>query len=305
MTGFVRSQYVNVGATASAAILAFGLVTVPAEGHDSVNVRIEFAAVQLQSAVADQISAVVNYAPYAGAETPELQVTKAAATAGDALSISLSTVGRNLLLFVGTVLLPIWWVGFPITYPLYKLVWDIQNPGIYNPPPFDFLGWGIAPYSVLDNLANLLFPQAAPTPTVAAQRSASSAVPESNVEESAGGTVQPPVTQPVTSAASADKGGPPIGRQRGSVQRGRTGAAVAASAIATATPTVATPAADSTTSALDELVTPAAPGLISDAPSTGRSLRTTRANKNTANTDATVVGASDVPPASVARQRRQ
>ena len=280
MTGFVRSQYVNVGATASAAILAFGLVTVPAERHDSVNVRIEFAAVQLQSAVADQISAVVNFAPYAAAETPELQVTKAAATAGDALSSAFSTVGRNLLLFVGTVLLPIWWVGLPITYPLYNFVYQSQNPGVYQQPIFNILGWLIAPFGVMTNLANSLFPQATPLPAAASPRAGASAA------------MAPPTIQ--------------TARQRGTAQRGRSSAEVAASAIDMAAQTLTRPAVASAASVSDASSTSGASELTSDEPPSGRrTSRTSRANENTAKTDAGVAGAHDLPAASVARHRPQ
>lgn len=280
MTGFVRSQYVNVGATASAAIFAFGLVTVPAEGHDSVNVRIEFAAVQLQSAVADQISAVVNYAPYAAAETPELQVTKAAATAGDALSSAFSTVGRDLLLFVGTVLLPIWWVGLPITYPLYNFVYQYQNPGSGSFQSLILAAWLVAPLTVMANLGSALFPELTRGPAAASPRAGASAA------------MAPPTIQ--------------TARQRGTAQRGRSSAEVAASAIDMAAQTLTRPAVASVASVSDAPSTSGASELTSDEPPSGRrTSRTSRANENTAKTDAGVAGDHDLPAASGARHRPQ
>ena len=274
MTGFVRSQYVNVGATASAAILAFGLVTVPAERYDSVIARTESAAVQLQAVVATQVAALMNSAPNAGtvaadpsasrgisALIPSAAATAAASTGSD----TLASIGRALLNLVGALVAPVWWLAFPITYRFY--VSEQQRraaPALYF-ETFPFTGWSWFAAPLI--LGNLVFPEITPAPAAATRAAASAAA-------------APVVVAPNSSTAQArslyNK------RQRAAMQRAR--------AIVEPTATVSSVVAANTPQAID---TPA-----SAAPSAGRTLRTARANKNTANTDATVAGASDLPSTS-------
>ena len=114
-----------------AAVVTLGVVTSPPERHDSVVARTEFALVQLQAAVATEISAVANTASRAvdttigaGANTTPQAATAvptASATADDLLGL-LGGLALSAALIVspviGIVLAPLWWVAFPITYPL-------------------------------------------------------------------------------------------------------------------------------------------------------------------------------------------
>ena len=189
MTGFIRSSYVHVGATASATIVALGLVTVPPERYDSVVARTEFAAVQLQAVVATQVAALVNTAPNDGtvaadpsaftgnsALTPSAAATAAASTVGDALT----SVGRIALNALGTLLSPIWWLAFPITLQL-KSLYGSSYTGI----PIlnviqDFYNWLGFP----SRLGEYFFPSSTPVVAAATREAASAMVtPESDASE--------------------------------------------------------------------------------------------------------------------------
>lgn len=60
MTGFIRSQYANIGAAGTAAVMALTLVSVPPGHAGSLAARPEVAAVQLQAAVATEVAALMN-----------------------------------------------------------------------------------------------------------------------------------------------------------------------------------------------------------------------------------------------------
>jgi hypothetical protein len=120
VTGFLRSHYVHVGATATAAIVALGLVTVPPARYDSMTARTEFAAVQLKAAVSTEVVALANTLPIgrpaglsdAAAVAP---LSPQAAATSDSNVWTLETVAIVALAIVGT---PLWWLGFPVTLPL-------------------------------------------------------------------------------------------------------------------------------------------------------------------------------------------
>jgi hypothetical protein len=183
VTGFIRSPYVHVGAVGTAAIVALGLVTAPPERYDSVIARTEFAAVQLQAVVATQVAAFVNTAPRAGtvaadpsastgnsALAPSAAATAAASTAGDAFT----SIGRVLLNLVGSLTAPIWWLGFPITLPLY-----LQG-GTSGVGFLDFLFWMVEPFF----FGNRVFPVVTPAPAAATRVAASAMVtPDPNTVE--------------------------------------------------------------------------------------------------------------------------
>ena len=177
MTGFVRSQYANIGATASAAIVAFGLVTVPPDRYDSVIARTEFAAVQLQAVVATEVAAIGNAAPR-GAATSRLS----AASIASPVSVQASAISPTDALTVlataalGIIATPLWWLAFPVTLPISFILaaqfaqTNTAVSSIFGAPLFTLLGglynFALGPLALaFTSLIPLLYP--APTPTAA------------------------------------------------------------------------------------------------------------------------------------------
>lgn len=79
MTGFVRSQCLNIGAAGTAAVMALTVVSVPPGRGGSLEARPEIVAVQLQAAIATGVAALVNSAPgccrryWPGCDTGDIQ----------------------------------------------------------------------------------------------------------------------------------------------------------------------------------------------------------------------------------------
>ncbi|MDQ1307522.1 MAG: hypothetical protein QG671_3355 [Actinomycetota bacterium] len=139
MTGFIRSQYANIGAAGTAAVMALTLVSVPPGHAGSLAARPEVAAVQLQAAVATEVAALMNSSLQAAAVGID-SATTPVASAGDAVIAPLAStadatavddvltsIGRVALTVAGTVLSPIWYLAFPITMGLGSL-WGYMNP---------------------------------------------------------------------------------------------------------------------------------------------------------------------------------
>jgi len=134
VTGFVRTQYAHVGATATAAIVALGLFTVPPQPNESLIARTEFAAVQLQATISTQVvavadnlansaAAVASIAPAAPEAAPTAQDSaEPSAAATDDPDAIPRTIARIALTAVGLAISPLWYLGFPVTIPLMFVV---------------------------------------------------------------------------------------------------------------------------------------------------------------------------------------
>ncbi|MDQ1304303.1 MAG: hypothetical protein QG671_130, partial [Actinomycetota bacterium] len=144
MTGFVRSQCLNIGAAGTAAVMALTVVSVPPGRGGSLEARPEIVAVQLQAAIATGVAALVNSAPQAAAvgigpaATPvtfsdEAVTAPAEPTASAATVDDIQTsMGRVALNIAGTVLSPIWYLAFPLTMGLGPL-WGYVKPYPVDP----------------------------------------------------------------------------------------------------------------------------------------------------------------------------
>lgn len=172
MTVSVRRLSSSIGTVASAAVVTFGLVTVPPERYDSMIIRTEMAAVQLQTAVSTQVAAIMNTAVAdastgswtTGGLTPSAAAAAAATSGGDFLA----SLGRSFLNIVGALLAPVWWAAFPITYSIYLSAQQrAAAPAVYLANIFTTFGWFFAPLS----LGQSVFPESTPTPGVAAAAS--------------------------------------------------------------------------------------------------------------------------------------
>jgi len=243
VTGFIRTQYLRVGATAAAAIVALGLVTVPPQPHESLIARTEFAAVQLQAAISTQVVAVVDNlansaaavasiaaaAPEA-APTAQVSAGPSAAAADDPDAIP-RTIARIALTAVGLAISPLWYLGFPVTIPLMFVVANSAFPT--SPDCFGggcevnafaagfrlllFVGGWLGFPLVVGALADVLFPVPAddtgtltalqsPTdasPVAAARTLVRSAAPTPEVRAEAVGAGGAPLADPATSAETA------------------------------------------------------------------------------------------------------
>jgi len=173
VTVSVRRLSSSIAAAASAAVVTFGLVTVPPERYDSMIIRTEMAAVQLQTAVSTQVAAIMNTAVAdasaaswtTGTLTPSASAAAAAATSGGDF---LASLGRSVLNIVGALLAPVWWAAFPITYQIYLSAQQrAAAPAVYLPNIFTTFGWFWAPLS----LGQSVFPESTPTPAIAAATS--------------------------------------------------------------------------------------------------------------------------------------
>lgn len=156
MARAVYSHGVDLGAAAVAAALAVGLVTVPPERYESVIARTEIAAVQLHAAVTTQLAAVANAAPEHVVEQTVFAagvLPVNAASASAAAENVLTTLGRTVLKALGVLVAPLWWLGFPITYPLYLQVQRLMHPQVANIGSiFDLMGWFIAPGTIANSV---------------------------------------------------------------------------------------------------------------------------------------------------------
>ena len=185
MTGFVRSQYANIGAVGTAAVMALTVVSVPPSHGGSLQARPEIVAVQLQAAIATGVAALVNSAPQAAAvgigpaATPvtssdEAVTAPAEPTASAATVDDIQTsMGRVALNIAGTVLSPIWYLAFPLTMGLGPL-WGYVKPYPVDPSgavlflmsTLNFFKWLSFPF----RLGDVVLPP--DTPAAAATRSA-------------------------------------------------------------------------------------------------------------------------------------
>lgn len=185
MTGFVRSQCLNIGAAGTAAVMALTVVSVPPGRGGSLEARPEIVAVQLQAAIATGVAALVNSAPQAAAvgigpaATPvtfsdEAVTAPAEPTASAATVDDIQTsMGRVALNIAGTVLSPIWYLAFPLTMGLGPL-WGYVKPYPVDPSgavlflmsTLNFFKWLSFPF----RLGDVVLPP--DTPAAAATRSA-------------------------------------------------------------------------------------------------------------------------------------
>lgn len=186
MTGFIRSQYANIGAAGTAAVMALTLVSVPQVQGGSLDTRPEVTAVQLQAAVATEVAALMNSSPHAAAvgidsaATPVTSageaVTAPAESTASAVAVDdiQSSIGRIALTIAGTLLSPIWYLAFPITmglgslwgYRAYDWHGDVVGAIFFLVSTFNFFSWLSFPF----RLGEVVFPSN--IPETAATRSA-------------------------------------------------------------------------------------------------------------------------------------
>lgn len=227
MTGFIRSHYVHVGTTATAAIVALGLVTVPPARYDSVIARTEFAAVQLQAAaVSTAVAAVENNLPHSAAASAST-ATAAPQAAATSPSDILAGIG-DVAFYVAFAAL--WWLAFPVTIPAsvyasaYGLGVFLYGPGPgFSPITLPDILKGLAEFvvgpikSIIDSISSLLNPTSSlqnpteplePLPA-SARRSARSAAAITQVRADAVGAGETAVTDPASAAETT----PPIATQ--------------------------------------------------------------------------------------------
>ena len=270
MTGFVRTQYVHVGAAATAAIVALGLVTVPPQPHESLIARTEFAAVQLQAAISTHVVAVVedlahsaaaadSIAPAASQAAPTAQVSAgpSAAATDDPAAIP-RTIARIALTAVGLAISPLWYLGFPVTIPLMFVVANSAFPTVGPCSGYGcevnafaagfkllvFVGGWLGFPLVVGALADVLFPVPAddsgtltalhsPTdasPAAAARTVVRSAAPTPDVRAEAVGAGGAPVADPATPAETATSNDKRTDSRHSPARRARAAAQSAASA---------------------------------------------------------------------------
>lgn len=165
LAGLTCSRYATVGAAATAAVMALGLVSVTPAPGGPLAARTEVFAVHLPAAIATEVSALVNSAPHTAAVGIDTAVTTAQlsgdavtalATSAAATTVDdiVSSVGRVVLNVAGTVLSPIWYLAFPITQGLPSL----QSLYGYIPPFPDFSGIFAAVNTISNFFKWLSFP---------------------------------------------------------------------------------------------------------------------------------------------------
>jgi len=272
VTGFVRLPHVNIGALGMAAVVTLGVVTSPPERYDSMVARTEFAAVQLQAAVATEISAVANTASRAvdptisaGANAAPLAATAvptASATADDllgllgGLAISAAVIASPV---VGIVLAPLWWVAFPITYPLVLNFNPLAIPSQFAP-----FAWFVAPVFLPAIAVVTTYNSLFPAPAATARRSGRvAAEPAATASET--GEAQVDVQ---AGAENVIAGSTPEATAVPSTSRARHSRATARTAAPAVTPADSPPAAPTAvpaTATSDETIAPTQPELAANA----------------------------------------
>ena len=140
MTTFVRAH--NIGAVATASVLALGLVTASPERYEPVITRTEFAAIQLQAAVSTQVATLANAA--ATTTTPSGAAT--ASAVGSASPQASATAGTDAVTAIATAAIalaatPLWYLAFPVTLPL-SVIGGIAFFNFLNALPLGFGGGG-------------------------------------------------------------------------------------------------------------------------------------------------------------------
>lgn len=228
MTRSVRLQYVNVGAAATATVVALGLVSLPPERHASAIARTEVAAVQLQAAVSTQIATLVHAS---AASTPSAAETTAPANPQASATGDTDALTAIATAAIAIAAAPLWYLAFPVTLPL-SVIGGIALLNFLDGLPLGFGGGGqgnpitlsligallglgafvVGPPALAISAVSSLF-NAPATPAAAALPSARSAVgpaaaPDSNtVEEptdAAGASVTPAVASAPDSPPTAD-----------------------------------------------------------------------------------------------------
>lgn len=160
--------------------VALGLVNAPLVQHDRPS-KVAVVEVQFQAA-ATQIAAFASIHPAAisdAASTSAFVTTPTANQTADPFE-GLRNLLYYVLLPVSLVIAPFWYLGAPITYPL----WAAANGNVnYGPAAIiGFLGWAIAPFTLASNL--LPVPPIAKTAAVTANSRARVAASTSSISVS-------------------------------------------------------------------------------------------------------------------------
>jgi|GEM_PF-1591795 len=273
MTVSVRRFSSSIGAAATAAVVTFGLVTLPPERYDSAIVRTEVAAVQLKAAVSTQIALLAGATATTAAPAAAPAAPQASAT-GDANP--LTAIATAAILIAAS---PLWYVGFPVTLPL-SVIGGIALFGLINALPLGFGGGGqgnplllglvgavigagffaVAPFALaIGQISSLSSTTAAAAASRPARSAAAAQAASTTVVEGV------PAFNSATPAVIMESISPPNRRERGSAQRGRSLPQSEAATTAPADAPPATPTAVPATATTDETITPTQSELAADA----------------------------------------
>ena len=272
MTGFIRSQFVHVGATATAAIVALGLVTVPPARYDSAITRSELEIAQLQVVLATQVSALANSAPQPVVASKTSSAAAAATTDESLSSFLASPLGTVLGLAYVAVILPIWFLFTPITLPLSMFAGAFAGAALPDTDSSSdtlnaFVFLTVTALTFLTGPVGLLSVFAAPNSSPAAAVSNRSAAATQQVEARAAiiADVAAAVDELAPGATRHSIGSP--GRQRGSARSGRSVMQLAATVANPAEAQLATSTADRSDITPNATDIPTASELATDATS--------------------------------------
>ena len=114
-------RYVNLGAAATASVVALGLLAAPPERYESSTLRTESAVVQLRAVASTQIialAAAVKTLPASASATPyeaailDSAPPQASATGSNDALTAIATAA------IALVAAPFWYLAFPVTLPL-------------------------------------------------------------------------------------------------------------------------------------------------------------------------------------------
>lgn len=217
MVGVVRSRSNALTAAACGVVVVSGLVFAPPEPLKLAAARVELAAVQLQSAVATELSAAVN--------------TETVVTAAGAVLVSSSSeivqvppanatddlITKLLSAAVAIALAPLWYVAFPVTLPISLALgafgsglagwWGSEGAALLSSVLFGLTIFTTFPFFAITSGLPLSLIGVTPSPSAA---SGSGAMSEPAIPRSGGGEVTEPAglvpedggTAIVTSAAA-------------------------------------------------------------------------------------------------------
>ena len=138
MNVFFRAQRAKVGALATAALVALGIVTAPLGPPASAITHTEVAAIQLQAAVSTHIATLVNASAASAPSAAEMIAPvgpQASATGGTDALTQIATAA------IAIAAAPLWYLAFPVTLPL-SVIGGIAFLNFLNGLPLGFGGGG-------------------------------------------------------------------------------------------------------------------------------------------------------------------
>lgn len=117
MYAAVRTHANTLCAATAAAAVAVSLVAVPTQGFSAAASRVEQQVIQFDVALTSAASAVASIADSLASPIEPTAAVKAAVTADPVAGGILNAI-RTVALLATAVTLPLWWIAFPITFPL-------------------------------------------------------------------------------------------------------------------------------------------------------------------------------------------